>query len=139
MVDPLMIAVATTLAAKAAEGLSEAGRFAMSKLIQRVRGRLDADPEGSAALASAQSHPEDRRLVERLAAALTGAAERDPLFAGDVARLWAAVRDSGVAAIDGGVVNQVSGTVGEIVVQARDVNGGITFGARPDTDTRDAR
>ncbi|WP_173070723.1 hypothetical protein [Phytohabitans houttuyneae] len=134
-----MIAVATTLAAKTAEGLSEAGRSAMGKLIQRVRGRLAADPDGAAALESARRQPEERQRMERLAAALSEVAARDPLVAADVARLCAAVRDGGVAAADGGVVNQVSGSVGESVVQARDVSGGITFGARPDPGAREAR
>jgi hypothetical protein len=138
-VDPIMIAVATALAAKAAEGLSEAGRAALGKLLRRVRGRLDADPEGAAVLAAARSHPQDGELVERLAAVLSTAAELDPAFAEDVARLWAAVRDGWAVATEGGVVNQVSGSVGETVVQARDVTGGITFGARPGADPRDAR
>jgi len=139
MVDPVMIAIATTVAAKAAHGLSEATRAAVGRLMRRIRGRLAADPDGEAVLNSACADPDDRRLVERLAAVLADAAERDPAFGADVSRLWTAVQDSRVTASNGGVVNQVSGTVGATVVQARDVSGGITFGAQPGAGSRDDR
>ncbi|MGN9912410.1 hypothetical protein ACTMTJ_33230 [Phytohabitans sp. LJ34] len=139
MIDPMMLAVATALATKAAEGLSEAGRAAFGALVQRVRSRLAAEPGGTGTLESAESHPGDERLVERLAAALSVAADRDPTFAADLARLWSAVRDAAVVAAHDGVVNQQSGSVGGHVVQARDVSGGITFGAGSAEDSRGGR
>lgn len=129
MIDPVMAAVATALVTKAAEGLSEAGRAAFGKLARRVRSRLDAEPGGTGALES----------VERLAAALSAAAEHDPVFAADVARLWSEVREAAVVAAHDGVVNQQSGSVGGHVVQARDVSGGITFGAGSTEDSRTGR
>ncbi|MFC0533163.1 hypothetical protein [Phytohabitans kaempferiae] len=139
MIDPVMITVATTLTTKAAESLSDVGRSAFGKLLGRVRGQLDTDPEGAAALAAAQRHPDDQREIERLARALAAAARDDPAFAADLARLWPAVRAATIAASGGGVVNQVSGTVSGAVVQARDVSGGITFGAPLTSDARDGR
>lgn len=139
MIDPMMLAVATALATKAAEGLSEAGRAAFGKLVHRVRARLAAEPDGTRTLESAEGHPGDERLVERLAATLSTAADRDPVFAADLARLWSAVRDTAVVAAHDGVVNQQSGSVGGHVVQARDVSGGITFGAGSTEDSRGGR
>lgn len=136
MIDPIMIAVATALAAKAAEGLSEAGRAAFGKLVRLVRSRLAAEPDGTRALESAERDPGGEQAVERLAAALAAAAERDPEFATEVARLWSVVRDGVAAATHGGTVNQLSGTVGGAVVQARDVSGGITFGAGSSGESR---
>lgn len=138
MIDPIMIAVATAIAAKAAEGLSEAGRAAFSRLVQRVRSRLDTEPDGAQTLDSAERDPGDARLVERLAATLSAAAERDPAFGAEVARLWSEARAGAVATHDG-VVNQQSGTVGGNVIQARDVSGGITFGASSAGDARGGR
>lgn len=129
MIDPIMVTVATALATKAAEGFSEAGRAAFGKLVRLVRSRLATEPDGTPALESAEADAGGEQAVERLAAILSAAAERDPAFAAEVARLWSAVREGAVTATVGGTVNQLSGTVGGAVVQARDVSGGITFGA----------
>lgn len=136
MIDPIMVAVATAVATKTAEGLTEAGRAAFGKLVRLVRSRLAAEPDGARALESADRDPGGEREVERLAAALSAVAERDPAFAAEVARLWSQARDGVVAATHGGIVNQMSGTVGGAVVQARDVSGGITFGAGASGDSR---
>lgn len=128
MGDPVMVAVAVTLASKAAEGLSEAGRAALGQLMQLVRGKLRADPD-RAALESAQAQPNDDLLVQRLATVLEGAAAQDESFAVGLTRLWTVLRDERAAATQGGVVNQVSGAARGTVVQARDIHGGITFGA----------
>jgi hypothetical protein len=124
-----MVAAAVALATKAAEGLSDAGRAALGQLVQLVRGKLRADPD-RAALESAQAQPDDDLLVQRLAALLEGAAAQDEAFAVGLTRLWTALRDEWAVAKQGGVVNQVSGAVSGTVVQARDVQGGITFGTR---------
>lgn len=125
-----MVAVATVLATKAAEGLSEAGRAAFGRLMQLVRRKLRADPAQEAVLESALAQPDDDVLIQGLAAVLEGAASHDGAFAAELSRLWTVMRDERVAAVQGGVVNQVSGTVSGTVVQARDVHGGIRFDPR---------
>jgi len=139
MIDPIMITIATALATKAAEGLSEAGRAAFRRLARRVRSRLDAEPDGALTLASAERHPDDERVVELLAATLSATARRDPAFGAEMARLWSEVQDGAVVATHDGVVNQQSGTVGGNVVQARDVSGGIRFGASSTGDADSGR
>ncbi|MEV4756869.1 hypothetical protein AB0J86_17390 [Micromonospora sp. NPDC049559] len=133
MTDPVMLAVATAVATKAAEGLTEGGRSALAALVRLVRGRL-RDHDESAVLDSAEAEPADDDRVGHLAAALERAASRDPRFADELGRLWRGLRETGSTAVDGGVVNQASGPVSGTVVQARDVQGGIVFGAPAPVD-----
>ncbi|WP_329100773.1 hypothetical protein OG792_19185 [Micromonospora sp. NBC_01699] len=129
MYDPVLVAVAAALAGKAAEGLSEGGRAAFAALARLVRRKVQADPPAQAALESAQAEPDDDARIRRLAQVLESAVARDRLFADELGRLWDVLRDQQAVAVDGAVVNQVSGGVSGTVVQARDIRGGISFGS----------
>lgn len=124
MVDPLTVAIATAVAGKMAEGISDAGRAALASLTRLVRRKLRGDPKGEAALEAAEARPDDTVLVERLAAALDDACARDRAFRDELDLLWTAARQ-------GGVVNTITGSVHGPVVQAHDVHGGIRFGGAP--------
>jgi hypothetical protein len=124
MTDPIMVAIATAIAGKLAEGISDAGRAAFASLTRAVRGRLRGDPADAAALEAAEARPDDAALVERLATALDEACARDRAFRDELTLLWTAARD-------GAVTNTIGGAVHGPVVQARDVHGGIRFGGAP--------
>ncbi|MEH1130233.1 hypothetical protein [Micromonospora sp. CPCC 206061] len=124
MPDPLMVAVATAVAGKLAEGISDAGRTALASLSRFVRDKMRGDPKGAVALEAAQAQPDNAAIVEWLAIALDEACARDRAFRDELARLWTATRD-------GGVANTISGSVHGPVVQARDVHGDIRFGGAP--------
>ena len=119
MADPIMLAVATTVAGKAAEEAFQSGRQALAALVRLVRERLggqladDSPGQGGAA-------PERSEPVLELAARLERTAAADPAFAARLHALWGEVRrESPQVGVD--VVNSNSGTVGGHLVQARDL------------------
>lgn len=127
VLDPVLTTVATALAGKAATALAEGGRSALAALTRLVRGRLSGSAAGREALAEADAHPEDEARVHALARALEQACAADPEFH---RRLRELCDQAGTElhADHGGVVNQITGSVGGNVVQARDIQGGISFG-----------
>ena len=114
MSEPLLISIAAALAGKAATSLFDfvkarfAGRGRAADVLSAAEG---ADP-GSAEVAA---------LADELALA-----ERDdPAFAAGLRAEWAGF--AGQRADGGGVANQINGPVTGKVVQARDIEGGISF------------
>ncbi|OLF09046.1 hypothetical protein BLA60_20900 [Actinophytocola xinjiangensis] len=111
MAEPVLVSIAAALAAKAATSLYE--------LVRRTfAGREDAE----AALTAAEGAAPDSAEVAALADQLAAAERADPEFATELRGIWGQV-----GATDGGVVNQITGTVSGKVVQARDIQGGISF------------
>jgi hypothetical protein len=123
--DEITMAIATTLAAKGAEALVSGATNALTALVRLVRSRFSDGGRRAAALRDAQREPDDPRTRRALADALAGAMADDPEFARHLRSLW---REASVelAADRGGVVNQFSGHA-EKVVQARDIQGNISF------------
>lgn len=119
MTDPILLAVATTLATKAATGLYE---FVKNKFAKR--GAAD-----TTALEQAVGAAPDSQQVHTLAAALSRAAAEDSTFATELHAQWQQVTQVAQHAEPGGVNNQISGTVTGTVVQAKDISGGLHFGA----------
>ncbi|MFG1608589.1 hypothetical protein [Actinoplanes sp. NPDC049265] len=127
----LMTTIAVTLATKTAEGLAASGKAALEALARLVRRRFDGRTAVQTALAEAEEEgktesTEDDR-IEALRRALAQAIADDPSFEAELRDRWQALAPY-LDASDGGVVNTVAGTVEGSVVQARDVNGGISFG-----------
>jgi len=109
--EPILVSIAAALAAKSATSLYE--------LVKRkFTGRKDA----VAALEAADGTAPDSQEVAAVAAHLAAAAEEDPAFGVELRNTW-----QQVSATQGGVVNQITGNVSGKVVQARDIEGGITF------------
>jgi hypothetical protein len=109
--DPILVSIAAALAAKSATSLYE--------LVKRkFAGRAGAEKALEAATGAAPDSPE----VAALSTHLADAEEADPGFATELRATW-----QQVSADRGGVVNQISGNVSGKVVQARDVEGGISF------------
>jgi hypothetical protein len=109
--DPILVSIAAALAAKSATSLYELVK-------RRFVGRPEAEQALDAATGAAADSPEVVALSTRLAAEEAA----DPGFAAELRNTW-----QQVSAERGGVVNQISGTVSGKVVQARDIEGGVSF------------
>lgn len=120
MPDPVMIAIASAIAGKTTEALTTGARNALDKLVALIRNRFSADHAAHEALTAGEPAPIAAHL-ERLAA-------QDPTFDQQLRTAWGQTATQ-LHAEHGGVVNEVSGNVAGNVVQARDITGGISFGA----------
>lgn len=114
MPDPILVSIAAALAAKSATSLYE--------LVKRTFTGRKEDPEALPALDAAAGAAPDSPEVATLSTHLAAAEAADPQFAAELRNTW-----QQVSAERGGVVNQVTGNVSGKVVQARDVEGGISF------------
>jgi multidrug resistance efflux pump len=145
MPDPILVAIAAALAGKAAVAAASGGASALRSMLDLVKRKFSTDPEAAKALDDAQAQPEDDGKIDALGAALDRAARDDPEFAQQLRSLWGQAQGDQaqveLIAHHDGVVNQVSGTVGGHVVQARDITGGVSLGkaARRDAAGGSAR
>ena len=113
MPEPMLIAVATTLATKAAGALFDLVKAKLSK-----RGSADV-----AALEAAAGAAPESAEVGRLAQVLEVAQQEDGEFAEQLRAEW----QKFTQASTGSVTQTISGTVNGHVVQAQNIQGGITF------------
>lgn len=120
--------LAVALAGKVADRLAEAGRAAFQGLVGLVRRRFQSDPAAQEALEAAEADPSDAERLDQLRAALDRLAAEDPAFGAELRSLWRDLQPH-LTASSGGTINTVSGNVSGNVVQARDVQGGISFGS----------
>ena len=127
MDEPILTAVALTLATKTAEEVAEGGRAVFAALGQLIRRRFEGHSSGTVALVEAEAHPTDSERIQALRNELALATAGDSEFEAQLRSLWQALSPYLAAGADG-VVNNVSGSVNGNVVQARDVHGGISFG-----------
>lgn len=112
MPDSMLIAIATTLATKAAGSLFDLVKAKLGK-----RGAKDA-----AALEAATNAGPESPAVGELAEVLDAAVVDDPEFAEQLRTEWRSVQSG-----SGDVHQSITGNVSGRVVQARDIQGGITF------------
>ncbi|HVV09156.1 hypothetical protein [Amycolatopsis sp.] len=108
MPEPILISIATALSTKAA-----------TTLFELVKKKFSKDPKAAAELEAAS--PDKPETISAVAERLEAAGKEDPEFAAALRSEWSQHAESG------GVTNQVSGTVQGNVVQARDIQGGISF------------
>lgn len=111
MPEPILVSIAAALAAKSATSLYE--------LVKR---KFTGRKEATAALEAAENATPDSPQVATLAAHLAAAESEDPAFGVELRHTWQQVN-----ADHGGVVNQITGNVSGKVVQARDIEGGVSF------------
>lgn len=111
MPEPILVSIAAALAAKSATTLYELVK-------RRFAGRQEAEAALEAASGTSPDSPEVAALATHLAAAET----EDPAFGVELRHTW-----QQVSASRGGVVNQITGNVSGKVVQARDIEGGVSF------------
>src|SRR2546421_2614774 len=131
MIDPVTTAIAVAVVTKAVDGLSDAGKAAFAALGRLVRRKLADGEESHAALVRAEAHPADQAGRNGLAEMIGGAAQHDPVFAEELRRLWQRVQEERISVTNAPVFNSVSGDVQGGVVQARDIQGGVSFGRSP--------
>lgn len=129
MAEPLTTSIATAIVAGAASAVSDGVRALITKLASLVRERFRRTPSDQEILESAVGAPRDHTTVLQLAEALERHMRNDPTFARNVRALWMEIQTE--AGVRDQVTNVVSGQVHGNVVQARDVQGGISFGAQP--------
>jgi hypothetical protein len=114
MPEPVLVSIAAALATKAATSLYDLVKQAFAK-------RAGAPEVLTAAEGADAESPEVAALAEELAAV-----ERDdPAFGAQLRAQWA--KQASQHAEHGGVTNQITGTVTGKVVQARDIEGGVSF------------
>jgi hypothetical protein len=132
-VDPVVAAQLAFLLPRLADGaLGEAGKQAWDALVRLVgrarRPEAQAPAvEPGAALTELESHPGDSARAEAAGRALERLAAADPEFAAALREWWAGT-DRLVHEAEAGNVNVIRGNVHGHVVQARDVQGPISFG-----------
>lgn len=133
MVDPVLTAVASALAGKAAQAFASGGRNALAALYQLVRDRFSTRRKATRVLERAVDDPAEGNL-RALAEELQQLAAYDPEFAAQMQELWGQASVEQQHAESGGVINEISGTVGGHTLQARDIHGDVSFGSssRPD-------
>lgn len=114
-----MVEIASAVAGKAAESLTEQGKQAVGAIVRRIREKFRERPTELAVLDGAADSPR----INELAVLLEEASAQDPEFGGYIRALW---NHAGLAATDGGIVNQFRGEADK-VIQLRDVHGDLTI------------
>lgn len=120
MADPITMAIASAVAGKAAESMTDQARQCLAVLVRRIREKFRDRPARQAALEAVPGDP------GTLARALDEASAEDPEFGTQIRELWYQVGMQ-VAAGDQGTVNVFHGHAGK-VVQLRDVHGDLSIG-----------
>lgn len=119
--DPITIAIASSVAGKAAESLTDQARQTVAAIARRIREKFQGHP---AELATLDAATDDHARIEELAILLDEASAEDPEFGSEIRGLWSHV---GLTAADGGVVNLFHGKAAR-VIQLRDVHGDLNIG-----------
>ena len=129
MTDPITLAIAgaiaTGIATRGGESLSNAAENAINALTRRVRDRFRGRAADEATLEAASTDPGSEEKALELAVALQRVMSEDPAFGADVRALWSQVRTEATAQ-DDGVVNNFHGQA-HTSIQMRDVHGGLTI------------
>jgi len=115
MPEPVLISIAAALASRTVVGL-----------YKLVKAKFADDPEATAVLEAAEGAAEDSPAVGKLRDKLAKAEAEDAEFAQKLREEWK-LSAGAQHAESGGIVNSVTGTVSGKVVQARDVQGGISL------------
>ncbi|MGH3858697.1 hypothetical protein [Actinokineospora sp.] len=113
MPEPVLVSIAAALA----------GKSVMS-LYDLVKRKFSARAEAKAALEAAEGAAPGSDEVKALAVELERAAAGDQVFSDELRSLWVATQQH---ADNGAVNNQISGNVSGKVVQARDIEGNVSF------------
>ena len=113
--EPVLVSVAAAVAGRVVAGL-----------YNLVKARFADDPDASAVLVAAEGAAQDSPQVRELAEALEARQAADPAFGEQLRAEWERAT-VGQQAESGGVTNQISGSVGGNALQARDIDGDVTF------------
>lgn len=124
MADPLTTSIATALVTGMTAALSDGTRTLLTKLATLIRDRLRRRSDQDT-LDAAIRDPGDHDTIQRLADLISQHMREDPTFAQQLQALWRDINST--AGHNDQVANIISGQVHGSAVQARDVQGGITF------------
>jgi hypothetical protein len=124
--DPVSIAIATTIASKGTELAIDRGSQAWRRLVEIVKKRLGRDRDGAELLKESALNELSADQIDRLCDILTALRQRDQAFDDQVRGAWQQVIDH--RQVDDRVNNVMTGTAGGHVVQAGQISGGIRFG-----------
>jgi hypothetical protein len=115
MAEPILVSIAAALAGQTIKSIYEA-----------VKTKFGTRAKAKAALEAAAGKAPDSPEVAALATELAVVESEDPQFGTELRELWetASVTQNATA---GGVTNNLSGNVTGKVVQARDIQGGVSF------------
>ena len=120
MADPLTIAIATAVAGKATESLTDQARQAVAVIARRIRQKFHGRPEKLATLEAAR---DGHTKISELAMLLEEACRQDPQFGIQIRSLW---NQTGLSMTEEGVVNIFHGQADK-VIQLRDVHGDLNI------------
>lgn len=125
MTDPFLDSLATALAGQVATALGSASAKALEKVRALVRRKSEKDADTGAALDAAEQPSAGQPEIKALAERLDQAAKQDPQF-DEQLRTEGAELHQEITASGNSVVNVNSGNADKLI-QARDIQGGITF------------
>jgi hypothetical protein len=109
--EPMLVSIAAALAAKS-----------VASLYDFVKRKFAGREEATAALEAAGGTTPDSPEVAVLATQLEAAEVDDPEFGVELRGMW-----QQISADHGGVLNLITGGASGRVVQARDIEGGVSF------------
>lgn len=121
MVDTITMDIATAVAAKAAETMTEQVQQAVAAVVRRIRDKLREDPDKVAALDAASAG--DTAAAVPLARILDAEFALDPGFRDEIRALWLPAPP----AAQGNAVSNVFSGRADKVIQMRDVHGDLTI------------
>ena len=124
MPDPITIAIATAIAGKTAESLTDQAREAVTEIVHRVRRKFRHRPADLAALDTARANPGSVECTA-LARSLQQVMLEDPRFGTSIRTLWSQAQME-MMARDNDVVNIFRGRADK-VVQLRDIHGDLNI------------
>lgn len=127
--EPVSAALLVAVAGGAGTAAGEQVWCTLRELVRRPFRRGEDGP-GADEVAALAEAPDEAARAERLSAVLAARAAEDPVFARALG-MWCAAARAAVGGGAGEVRNTVSGGTQDAVVQARDIRGGVHFGAPP--------
>jgi actin-like ATPase involved in cell morphogenesis len=122
MVDPLAMTIATNVATRIADTLTDQAQQAVAAIIRRIREKLRSRPgeSGEVATLDATIATGDASAVEALARTLEQLFAADVRFRDEIQTLWDSARS------DDSVANIFHGKADKVIMM-RDVNGDLTI------------
>lgn len=122
MVDPFAMTIATNVAAKIADNLTDQAQQAVAAIVRRIREKLRSRPGGSGEVATLDAAIDagDAAETELLARVLGLLFAAEPRFREEIRTLWYS------AGLDDSVTNVFHGKADKVIMM-RDVNGDLTI------------
>jgi hypothetical protein len=122
MVDPFAMTIATNVATKITDTLTDQAQQAVAAIVRKIRDKFRSRPGGSGEVATldAAITTSGAPSAEALALAVEQLFAADPRFREEIRALW----DS--AGMDDGVTNVFYGKADKVIMM-RDVNGDLTI------------